>query len=126
MKLAAIFQDLEHLYYFQTTGYGNHFVIQNEVKINFAQTCFYSHKHSLQSGEDIMQKSDEWHRDRRMHEWKAFYNLPTTAFGCWWEIIIYLKHCTLYGTLYIGKIRRTFSQECINTFLMLKSIAILN
>ena len=26
MKLAAIFQDLEHLYDFQTIGYGVHFV----------------------------------------------------------------------------------------------------
>ena len=33
MKLAAIFQDLEHLYDFQTIGYGGHFVFQNEAKI---------------------------------------------------------------------------------------------
>ena len=30
MKLAGIFQDLEHLYDFQTVGYGGHFV--GEVK----------------------------------------------------------------------------------------------
>ena len=33
MKLAGIFQDLEHLYDFQTIGYGGHFVFQNETKI---------------------------------------------------------------------------------------------
>ena len=33
MKLAGIFQDLEHLYDFQTIGYGGHFVFQNEAKI---------------------------------------------------------------------------------------------
>ena len=33
MKLAGIFQDLEHLYDFQTISYGNHFVFQNETKI---------------------------------------------------------------------------------------------
>ena len=33
MKLAAIFQDLQHLYDFQTIGYGGHFVFQNEAKI---------------------------------------------------------------------------------------------
>ena len=32
MKLAAIFQDLEHLYDFQTIGYGGNFVFQNEAK----------------------------------------------------------------------------------------------
>ena len=31
MKLAGIFQDLEHLYDFQTIGYGGHFVFQNEA-----------------------------------------------------------------------------------------------
>ena len=31
MKLAGIFQDLEHLYDFQTIDYGGHF--QNEAKI---------------------------------------------------------------------------------------------
>ena len=33
MKLAGIFQNLEHLYDFQTIGYGGHFVFQNEAKI---------------------------------------------------------------------------------------------
>ena len=33
MKLAGIFLDLEHLYDFQTTGYGGHFVFQNEAKM---------------------------------------------------------------------------------------------
>ena len=33
MKLAAIIQDLEHLYDFQKIGYGGHFVFQNEAKI---------------------------------------------------------------------------------------------
>ena len=33
MKLAAIFQDLEHLNDFQTISYGGHFVYQNEGKI---------------------------------------------------------------------------------------------
>ena len=32
MKLAGIFQDLEHLYDFQTISYGGHFVFQNEAK----------------------------------------------------------------------------------------------
>ena len=47
MKLAVIFQDLEHLYNFQAIGYGGHFVFPNEAK-TFAQTGFHSHKHSLQ------------------------------------------------------------------------------
>ena len=33
MTLAGIFQDLEHLYDFQTISYGAHFVFQNEAKI---------------------------------------------------------------------------------------------
>ena len=32
MKLAGIFQDLEHLDDSQTISYGGHFVFQNEVK----------------------------------------------------------------------------------------------
>ena len=32
MKLAGILQDLEHLYDFETIGYGGHFVFQNEAK----------------------------------------------------------------------------------------------
>ena len=46
MKLAGIFQDLEHCYDFQTISYGGHFVFQNEAKI--FQTGFHSHKHSLE------------------------------------------------------------------------------
>ena len=33
MKQAEIFQDLEHLYDFQTIRYGGHFVFQNKAKI---------------------------------------------------------------------------------------------
>ena len=33
MKLAGIFQDLEHLYDFQIISYGGDFVFQNEAKI---------------------------------------------------------------------------------------------
>ena len=33
MKLAGIFQDLEHLYDFQIIGYGGHFAFQNEAKM---------------------------------------------------------------------------------------------
>ena len=33
MKLAGIFQDLEHLYDFETISYGDHFVFQNETKM---------------------------------------------------------------------------------------------
>ena len=33
MKLAGIFQDLEHLYDFQTISYGGHFVFPKEAKI---------------------------------------------------------------------------------------------
>ena len=33
MKLAGIFQDLEHLCDFQTISYGGHSVFQNEAKI---------------------------------------------------------------------------------------------
>ena len=37
MKLAGIFQDLEHLYDFQTISYGDHFAFQNETKILLRQ-----------------------------------------------------------------------------------------
>ena len=33
MKLAKIFQDLEHLDDFQTISYGGHFVFQNKAKL---------------------------------------------------------------------------------------------
>ena len=32
-----IFEDLEHVYDFQTIGYGGHFVFQNEAKILHGQ-----------------------------------------------------------------------------------------
>ena len=41
MKLAGIFQDLEHL--FQTISYGGHFVF---FKMRLKETGFHSHKHS--------------------------------------------------------------------------------
>ena len=37
MKLVGIFQNLEHLYDFQTIRYGGHFVFQNEAKILHGQ-----------------------------------------------------------------------------------------
>ena len=46
MKLAGIFQDLEHLYDFQTMSYGGHFVFK--MRLKFSETGFHSHKHSLQ------------------------------------------------------------------------------
>ena len=33
MKLAGIFQELQHFYDFQTISYGGNFVFQNEAKI---------------------------------------------------------------------------------------------
>ena len=33
MKLAAIFQDLEHFYDFQTIDYGGHFIFEDEPKM---------------------------------------------------------------------------------------------
>ena len=40
MKLAAVFQDLEHLNDFQTIRYGGHFVFQNEAKkIRIPKNC---------------------------------------------------------------------------------------
>ena len=47
MKLAGIFQDLEHLYDFQTISHGGYFVFQNEAKIFqiprpwLPTTCFH-------------------------------------------------------------------------------------
>ena len=52
MKLGAIFQDLEHLYDFQTIGYGSHFVVQNEIK-NFAILVFIDINNPCKFGEDI-------------------------------------------------------------------------
>ena len=39
MKLAGIFQDLKHLYDFQTISYDGHFVFQNEAKILQIKVC---------------------------------------------------------------------------------------
>ena len=52
MKLAGIFQDLEHLYDFQTISYGGHFVFQNEAKI-FQIHVFIAIKIPCKFGEDI-------------------------------------------------------------------------
>ena len=52
MKLAGIFQDLEHLYDFQTISYGGHFVFQNEAKI-FQRQFFIAINIPCKFGEDI-------------------------------------------------------------------------
>ena len=52
MKLAGIFQDLEHLYDFQTISYGSHFVFQNEAKILHRQV-FIAINIPCKFGEDI-------------------------------------------------------------------------
>ena len=52
MKLAGIFQDLKHLYDFQTTSYGSHFVFQNEAKILHRQV-FIGINIPCEFGEDI-------------------------------------------------------------------------
>ena len=52
MKLAGIFQDLEHLYDFQTISYGGHFVFPNDAKIVHRQV-FIVIDISCKFGEDI-------------------------------------------------------------------------
>ena len=52
MKLARIFQDLEHLYDFQTISYGGHFVFQNKAKI-FQRQVFIALSIPCKFGEDI-------------------------------------------------------------------------
>ena len=52
MKLAGIFQDLEHFYDFQTISYGGHFVLQNEAKILHRQV-FIAINIPCKCGEDI-------------------------------------------------------------------------
>ena len=52
MKLAGIFQDLEHLYNFQTIRYVSHFVFQNEAKI-FQRQVFIAINMPCKFGEDI-------------------------------------------------------------------------
>ena len=52
MKLAGTFQDLEHLYDFQTISYGGHFVFKNEAKILHRQV-FIAIYIPCKFGEDI-------------------------------------------------------------------------
>ena len=52
MKLAVIFQDLEHLYDFQTISYGGHFVFLNEVKM-LQRQVFIAINIPCKFGEDI-------------------------------------------------------------------------
>ena len=53
MKLAGIFQDLEHLCDFQTISYGGHFVFQNEAKI-FQRQVFIAINIPCKCGEDTL------------------------------------------------------------------------
>ena len=52
MKLAGIFQDLEHLYDFLTISYGSNFVFQNEAEILHRQV-FIAINIPCEFGEDI-------------------------------------------------------------------------
>ena len=52
MKLAVIYQDLEHLFDFQTIGYGNHLIFQNEAKI-LHRNVFITMNIPCKFGEDI-------------------------------------------------------------------------
>ena len=52
MKLAGIFQDLEHLYDFQTISYGGHLFFQNEAIILHRQV-FIAINIPCKFGEDI-------------------------------------------------------------------------
>ena len=52
MKLAGIFQDLEHLYDFQTIIYSGHFVFQKEAKI-LQRQVFMAINIPCKFGEDI-------------------------------------------------------------------------
>ena len=52
MKLAGIFQDLEHLHDFQIISYGGHLVFQNEAKI-FQRQVFIAINIPCKFGEDI-------------------------------------------------------------------------
>ena len=51
LKLAGIFQDLEHLYDFRTISYGGHFVFQNEAK-KFQRLVFIAINIPCKFGED--------------------------------------------------------------------------
>ena len=57
MKLTGIFQDLEHLYDFQTISYGGHFVFPNEAKILLRQV-YIPINISCKFGEDCF--INEW------------------------------------------------------------------
>ena len=52
MKLAGIFQELEHLYDFPTISYGGHFVFPNEAKI-FQRPVFIAINIPCKFGENI-------------------------------------------------------------------------
>ena len=52
MKLAGIFQDLEHLYDFQTINYGGHLFFPNEAKILHRQV-FIAINITCKFGENI-------------------------------------------------------------------------
>ena len=52
IKLAGIFQNLQHLYEFQTISYGSHFVFQNEAKI-LQRQVFIAINIPCKFGEDI-------------------------------------------------------------------------
>ena len=52
MKLAVTFQDLEHLYDFQTISNGSHFVFQNEAK-SFQGQVIIAINIPCKFGEDI-------------------------------------------------------------------------
>ena len=88
MKLAGIFRDLEQLYDFQIIGYGGHFIFQK-----FCRQVFIAINIPCKFGEDIFINEWDikvyakmWRMDGWMHVRKAFYNLPTMAFGRRWEI----------------------------------------
>ena len=78
MKLAGIFQDLEHFYDFQTIGYGRHFVFQNEAKILHRQV-FIAINIPCKSGKDsfINDRSSYFlfmHRPGVVRMFTALYN----------------------------------------------------
>ena len=90
MKLAGIFQDLEHLYDFQTIGYGSHFVFQNEAKIMHRHVLIAINIHCKFGKDMFIMELDikvyvktcptdaRTHACARLHVQQVFYNLPTT------------------------------------------------
>ena len=54
MELAAIFQDLEYLYDFQTIGYGDHFAFQNEAKILHRHVFMAISHHYEEENEELV------------------------------------------------------------------------